>query len=66
MKRSVRVVSITFLIIMLCFGLYQTLIGNPFYDEFPPLAVMVIFFLMAIIAVIAAYREKKKTKPKEK
>jgi len=66
MKRSVRVISIAFLIIMLCFGLYQTLMGNTFYDEFPPFAVYVIFFLMAVIAVIAAYREKKRTKSKEK
>ncbi|OHD55632.1 MAG: hypothetical protein A2Y33_13435 [Spirochaetes bacterium GWF1_51_8] len=68
MKRSVKIVVIAFFVFTFLFTLYQTLMGNPFYDEIPPAAVQIGCLVIAGAAVFAVMRERKKkakdSKPK--
>ena len=65
MKRSVKVIVIAFFIFTLFFTFYQSLMGNPFYDEVSPVVVQIGCLLMGGAAVFAVFRERKKHKAKE-
>lgn len=60
MGRSVKTFTIIFLSFMSVFVFYQFLIGNPFFDEVPPVLVYIGALILAVLSIIAIVKEKRR------
>lgn len=60
MGRAVKTFTIIFLVFIGIFTFYQYLVGNPFFDEVPPVLVYLGAFILGVLGIFAIIREKHK------
>ncbi len=64
-KKTPRRILIFFISIVGVFTIYQFFVGNPFFDEFPPAWVYLIFEAIAVLLLIKNIRDSKRNSPED-
>lgn len=62
MGKAVKTFSIIFLVLIGSLTFYQIIIGNPFFDEVPPVLVFIAATIMGILGLTAYILEKRRKK----